>query len=217
MHPTSDPRRVRGLTIDALGCLVTLDDPVPRLGVLVAGVGEPREPAALRSALRVEIAHYKAHHVRAHDTVALRALQRDCAGIVATELGLAAPVDDAFVDGFLDCLRFSVLPGVVPALERVRSAGVPAVVVSNWDRGLPGHLEALGLAPYFAGVVTSGGAGVGKPDPRIFAPALELLGLPASAVAHLGDEAVDRDGAAAAGLAYLEPPVATLPDRLGLP
>jgi putative hydrolase of the HAD superfamily len=214
--PTLDGREIRGLTIDAMGCLVTLDDPVPALGRLVAGRGEPREPAALKAALKAEIAYYRAHHAGARDATQMRALQETCARLVADELALRTPVDDAFVDGFLACLAFRVLPGVVDALAAVRDAGLPMVVVSNWDWGLPAHLEALGLAGYFAGVVTSGGAGVAKPDPRIFAPALETLGLPAAEVAHLGDEDVDRDGAAAAGLAFLEPPVATLPERLGL-
>jgi putative hydrolase of the HAD superfamily len=216
MPSLPDGRPIRGLTIDAMGCLVTLEDPVPRLGALVAAAGAPRETPALKDALRAEIAHYRARHAEARDERAMRALQRECAELIATELELPDPVDDAFVDGFLACLEFSVLPGVVPALERVRAAGVPMVVVSNWDWGLPAHLERLGLAPYFAGVVTSGGEGIAKPDPRIFAPALRILDLPAADVAHLGDEDVDRDGAAAAGLAFLEPPVATLPDRIGV-
>lgn len=211
-----DGRPVLGLTIDAMGCLVTLEDPVPRLGRLVAERGEPREVPALRAALRAEIAHYRAHHAGARDAPAMRALQTDCAALIARELGLSVAVDDAFVDGFLACLEFTVLPGVVPALERLRAAEVPMVVVSNWDWGLPDHLESLGLAPYFRAVVTSGGEGVAKPDPRIFAPALDALRLAAADVAHLGDEDVDRDGAAAAGLAFLEPPVATLADRLGV-
>jgi putative hydrolase of the HAD superfamily len=211
-----DGRAIRGLTIDAMGCLVTLEDPVPALGRLVAARGEPREPPALKAALRAEIAHYRAHHAGARDAVAMRALQRDCAALIADELALETPVDEAFVDGFLACLAFAVLPGVVPALGRIRAAGIPMVVVSNWDWGLPEHLGRLGLLPFFAGVVTSGGEGVAKPDPRIFAPALTTLGLPPAEVAHLGDEDVDRDGAAAAGLAFLEPPVATLPDRLGV-
>lgn len=216
MPTLPDGRPVRGLTIDAMGCLVTLEDPVPRLSALVAAAGAPRDDAAVKAALKVEIAYYRAHHASARDAAAMRDLQRTCAELVADELRLHVPVDEAFVDGFLACLVFTVLPGVVPALDRLRAAGVPMVVVSNWDWGLPDHLERLGLAPYFAGVVTSGGAGVAKPDPRIFAPALERLGLPPADVAHLGDEDVDRDGAAAAGLAFLEPPVATLPDRIGV-
>lgn len=211
-----DGRPVHGLTIDAMGCLVALEDPVPALGRLVAGRGHPRDEPALRGALRAEIAYYRAHHAGARDDRAMRALQTDCAALVARELRLPGAVDDAFVDGFLACLEFTVLPGVRPALDRLRAAGVPMVVVSNWDRGLPDHLARLGLSPYFAGVVTSGGEGVAKPDPQIFTPALEILGLPAAHVAHLGDEDVDSDGAAAAGLGFLEPPVATLPDRIGV-
>lgn len=220
---TGTGRAIRGLTIDAMGCLVTLQDPVPALGRLLVERGVPRGAPAIASALRHEIAFYKAQHVRARDDAALRDLQRACAELVARELDLrlvpgAGPgaVDEAFVDGFLACLEFTVLPGVPEALTVVRDAGLPMVCVSNWDRGLAGHLGRLGLAGFFRAVVTSGGVGVGKPDPAIFAPALDALGLPASAVAHLGDEAVDRDGAAAAGVAYLEPPVATLPERLGL-
>jgi putative hydrolase of the HAD superfamily len=211
-----DGREIRGLTIDAMGCLVTLDDPVPALGRLVAGRGEPRDEPVLRGALRAEIAYYRARHALARDAAAMRGLQRECAELVARELGLAGPVDEAFVDGFLACLAFRVLDGVPEALLVLGAAGIPLVVVSNWDWGLPDHLDRLGLGGAFRGVVTSGAVGIAKPDPRIFAPALELLGLPASAVAHLGDEDVDRDGAAAAGLAFLEPPVATLPERLGL-
>lgn len=216
MPTLPDGRPVRGLTIDAMGCLVTLEDPVPALGDLVADRGEAHPAPALRAALKAEIAHYRAHHAGARDAPAMRALQTECAALIARELGLRTPVDDAFVDGFLACLEFTVLPGVVPALERLRVAGIPMVVVSNWDWGLPAHLDRLALAPYFRAVVTSGGAGVAKPDPRIFAPALAALGLPPGEVAHLGDEDVDRDGAAAAGLAFLEPPVATLADRLGV-
>lgn len=216
MPTLPDGRPVRGLTIDAMGCLVTLEDPVPALGRLVAGRGEPRDAPALRAALKAEIAHYRAHHAGARDEPAMRALQAECAALIARELRLSTAVDDDFVDGFLACLEFTVLPGVVAALDRLRVAGVPMVVVSNWDWGLPAHLERLGLAPYFRAVVTSGGEGVAKPDPRIFVPALAALDLPAADVAHLGDEDVDRDGAAAAGLAFLEPPVATLADRLGV-
>ncbi|MGX6448426.1 HAD-IA family hydrolase, partial [Patulibacter sp. S7RM1-6] len=205
---TGTDRAIRGLTIDAMGCLVTLEDPVPALGRLLAARGTPRGADAIAAALRHEIAYYQAHHARARDDAALRGLQRACAELVARELDLRlvpgdpdpGAVDEAFVDGFLACLEFAVLPGVPEALAAVRDAGLPMACVSNWDRGLAGHLDRLGLAGYFRAVVTSGGVGVGKPDPAIFAPALDALGLPAAAVAHLGDEAVDRDGAAAAGL-----------------
>jgi putative hydrolase of the HAD superfamily len=210
----SDGREIAGLTLDAMGCLVTLRDPVPELARLLEERGTPRPPAAIGAALRAEIAYYKAHHLEGRDPDSLRALQRVCAGLVADDLGL--PLDEAFVDGFLAALRFAPLDGVLEALAVLDAAGVPMVCVSNWDSGLEQHLARLGIARHLRGVISSGSAGFAKPDPRIFAPALELLGLPPERVAHLGDEPVDRDGALAAGLGFLEPPVASLPERLGL-
>jgi len=232
---------IRGLTLDAMGCLVTMRDPVPAIGRLLADRGTPRPEALIAVALRREIGFYKAHHLEARDPDALRALQVRAAGVLAHGLGLepaedrrpraaahpdaagtaatgieVVPVDDAFVDGFLAALEFVPLAGVLDALERLHAADVPMVCVSNWDSGLPGHLERLGIGRFLRGTVASGAIGVAKPDPRIFDPAVALLDLPREAIAHLGDEPVDRDGAVAAGLRFLAPPVATLPERLGL-
>jgi putative hydrolase of the HAD superfamily len=59
-------------------------------------------------------------------------------------------------------------------------------------------------------VVDSAMAGVSKPDPAIFAVALDALGVPASqTVLHVGDSLrSDVDGALAAGLrpVHLDPP-----------
>lgn len=208
-----DGREIAGLTLDAMGCLVSLRDPVPALARMLEERGTPRPPAAIGAALRAEIAYYKAHHLEGRDPDSLRALQRVCAGLVADDLGL--PVDEAFVDGFLAALRFVPLDGVLEALVVLDAAGVPMVCVSNWDSGLEQHLARLGIVRHLRGVISSGSVGVAKPDPRIFA-ALELLELPPERVAHLGDEPVDRDGAAAAGLGFFAPPVTSLPERLGL-
>lgn len=215
---TTDAPPIRGLTLDAMGCLVTLQDPTLALTRLLESVGIDRPAAQIAGALRVEIAHYKAHHLESRTPEALRRLQRTCAGIVVRELGEDpdAVVDESFVDGFLGCLRFELIDGVADALAALDAAGIPMVCVSNWDATLPDHLERLGLTRYLRGTICSGVVGVAKPDPGIFAPALELLDLPATAVGHLGDEAVDRDGAAAAGLRYFEPPIRTLPERLGV-
>lgn len=234
-----DPHAIEGLTLDAMGCLVALRDPVPVLGRLLAERGIERSLPAVTDALRVEIAYYRSRHLEGRDATSLRALQRDCAVLFLRELDadlLEAPtkvgtlkvspgaknpkgpdVDDAFLDGFVSALDCVPLPGVLEALHALDAAGIPMVCVSNWDSGLEGQLQRLGIARYLRGIVSSGTAGFAKPDPRIFTPALELLNLPASRVAHLGDEASDRDGAAAAGLAFLDPPVATLPERLGIP
>lgn len=213
-----DGRPIAGLTIDAMGCLVVLRDPTPALGRLLVAHGVPRPADAVGRALRREIAYYRAHHLDGRDAAGLRDLRERCVTELLDELAVPRPLGDeaGFLDGFLAALAFEPLPGAAAALAACRAAGLRLVCVSNWDSDLPRHLARLGLAEHLDGVVTSAGAGVAKPDPRIFDGALELLGLSAEAVAHLGDEPVDRDGAAAAGLGFLDPPVATLPERLGI-
>lgn len=208
---------IRALTLDAMGCLVTMRDPVPAIARLLDDRGTPRPDDVIAVALRREITFYKAHHMEAPDPERLRALQVRAAGVLAEGLDLArATVDEAFVDGFLAALEFVPLAGVLDALEQLDAAGVPMVCVSNWDAGLPGHLERLGIGRFLRGVVASGAVGIAKPDPRIFDAAVELLGVPRDAIGHVGDEPVDRAGALAAGLRFLPAPVATLPERLGI-
>ena len=55
-----------------------------------------------------------------------------------------------------------------------------------------------------------------KPEAAVFVIALDRLGVAPERTLHIGDGDGDRDGAAAAGLAFEPPPVATLPERLGL-
>jgi putative hydrolase of the HAD superfamily len=78
------------------------------------------------------------------------------------------------------------------------------VCVSNWDYSLPGVLEGCGLGDAFDRVVTSAEAGARKPDPAIFAAALELAGCDAEEAVHVGDTPEeDLEGAAAAGIRAL--------------
>lgn len=96
---------------------------------------------------------------------------------------------------------WEVFPEVPEVLEDLVSRGFKLAVISNWDERLPGVLDGLGLAGYFAAIVTSGDAGVEKPDRRIFDHALGLLGIPPERAIHVGDREVeDREGALAAGL-----------------
>jgi putative hydrolase of the HAD superfamily len=73
--------------------------------------------------------------------------------------------------------------------------------VSNWDVSLHGVLEQTGLAPLIDAVVTSAEFGAAKPDPAIFAHALELAGARAKDAVHAGDDVeADVHGARAAGI-----------------
>ena len=88
-----------------------------------------------------------------------------------------------------------------PALARLRAAGFRLGVVSNSDGRVEQALAAAGLRDYFDVVVDSALAGVEKPDPRIFAPALAALGVAPEEALYIGDMyEVDVVGARAAGL-----------------
>jgi putative hydrolase of the HAD superfamily len=76
--------------------------------------------------------------------------------------------------------------------------------VSNWDCSLPDWLAGAGLLELLDGVVSSGAAGAAKPDPAIFARALDQAGARPEHTLHVGDS-LDKDvgGARAAGLRAL--------------
>ena len=76
-------------------------------------------------------------------------------------------------------------------------------LISNFDHPPHVHqlLDELALRPFFDAVVVSGDVGVKKPDPAIFAPALEQTGLVADEAIFVGDSPEDDvAGARAAGL-----------------
>jgi putative hydrolase of the HAD superfamily len=62
-------------------------------------------------------------------------------------------------------------------------------------------IETTELAQYFEAVIVSGEVGIGKPDPRIFALALEKVAVPPDQATMVGDSlSRDIEGAQAAGL-----------------
>jgi putative hydrolase of the HAD superfamily len=69
-----------------------------------------------------------------------------------------------------------LFPDVMPALDRLRSAGVRMCVVSDNWKGLDAVLD-VGVGSYFSGVVVSQVIGCNKPDPRMYTAGRRLLGL----------------------------------------
>jgi HAD superfamily hydrolase (TIGR01549 family) len=87
------------------------------------------------------------------------------------------------------------------ALARLKAAGLRLGVVSNSEGRVEQALEAAGLRGYFDVVVDSGLIGIEKPDPRIFAAALDRLGVDPAEALYVGDlYEVDVVGARAAGI-----------------
>jgi putative hydrolase of the HAD superfamily len=93
-------------------------------------------------------------------------------------------------------------PGVPEALDRARAAGWTLVVVTNGTvEQQERKLRRTGLDTQVAGWVISEGAGIRKPDPRIFRLAAQRAGRPLEGAWMIGD-CIERDigGAQACGL-----------------
>ncbi len=196
------------VTIDAYGTLVELDEPVKRLAATLRERGVDRSDDQVTAGLEAEIAYYAEHKLEGRDEASLGDLRERCAGVflqgaAVTELDAAS-----FAGPFGEGLAFRVIDGVPEALERLRSLGLALAVVSNWDAGLPKHLERTGLAPWFTEIVTSAAEGMAKPDPRIYALALERLGVDPARALHIGDHPVyDEQAARAAGMHFAPAPL----------
>jgi putative hydrolase of the HAD superfamily len=191
----------RAVLLDALGTLLSLEPPAPRLRAgLWSSLGiEVGDDAASR-VVRAEIAYYRDHLHEAPDAGGLADLRWRCATLVRDGLGLDVPVD-AVLPVLLDALVFEPFEDVRPALRSLRAAGVALVVVSNWDVSLHEVLVRTGLRPLVDGAVSSAEAGSAKPDGAIFERALALAGTAAAETWHVGDSVeADVHGARRAGI-----------------
>ncbi len=197
-------RLPKAILLDALGTLIELQPPAPllvdqmeqRFGIHVR-VGEAER------AIATEISYYREHFDDGADAQELNELRRRCVVAMRAELPLeteAVPVE-ALTDALLASITFRVFADVGFALGSARTRGVRLIVVSNWDVSLHDVLARLGLTSLLHGVVTSAEHGARKPDPSIFAGALELAGVPAGKALHVGDSLEDDvAGARAAGI-----------------
>jgi putative hydrolase of the HAD superfamily len=101
-----------------------------------------------------------------------------------------------------------LISGSVDGLRALAATGVPIGVVSNSDGTIEARLREMAVLQVGPGpgvevrcVIDSGTVGVEKPDPAIFEPALEILGVSHADVWYVGDTpAFDIVGARRAGL-----------------
>jgi len=194
----SRPPRV--VLLDAMGTLLGLHPPVPRLAAALANAGHPAPDDAVARALRAEIAHYKTRMHTGADAASLAALHAECVEVLAAHLP-DPPPPERLLPMLLDSLSFHAHPDALALLDALDALGIPVVVVSNWDCALPAHLDRIGILGRFAGVVASAAAGVEKPEPGIFRIALRLAGRTPGDALHCGDDPVcDLRGAARAGV-----------------
>jgi FMN phosphatase YigB (HAD superfamily) len=191
-----------GVTIDAYGTLVNLVDPVPALAAALAERNVPRDRDTVAHGFRVEVEHYVRHSATGHDEEGLAQLQRECARVFldAVDADLDA---DVFAPVYAGAMHFEVLPGVVSALERLRSLGLELAVVANWDLTLQHLLDEAGLSEYFRCVVHA----AAKPAPDGLLRALAELQVDPDRALHIGDDEVDEQAARAAGMQFAIAPL----------
>lgn len=213
--PSADAAKLDAITVDALGTLLELEDPVPALALALAAHGEDRPPEAIRDAFLTEAGYYRPRSLEGRDGTSLAALRTTCVGIFLEALEIDLD-PRSFVEEFMEAIAFRPTAGAHEALGALEAAGLGLACVANWDIGLHEHLEALELDHHFDLVLTSAEAGVAKPDPSIFTLALQRIGVEPGRALHIGDEEADREGARNAGLAFEPAPIATLPARIGL-
>lgn len=94
--------------------------------------------------------------------------------------------------------------GARAAIDAVATLGLCMAVVSNSDGRAEKHLGSAGMLRGIEFVVDSHLVGIEKPDPRIFAAAIERLGISPERALFVGDiRSVDEAGAAAAGMPFV--------------
>jgi putative hydrolase of the HAD superfamily len=192
---------VRAVLLDALGTLVELQPPAPRLQRLLreSGVEVTEDQAA--AGFGAEIAYYLDHHLDGSDPERLERLRDRCAEEMRKALAIPELDHPTARRAMLGSLEFTAYPDVLPALGELRERGVVLVIASNWDCSLPDWLAPTGILELVDGVVTSAEVGEAKPSPRVFERALSIAGVEPAEALHVGDT-VDNDlrGAAAAGV-----------------
>lgn len=191
------------VTIDAHGTLVALVDPVPALSAALAEREVERDPDTVARGFRLEVTHYVQHSAQGHDEPGLARLQRDCAQVFLDAVGAELDAEE-FAPAYASAMHFEVLPGVVPALERLQSLGLELAVVANWDLTLRRLLADVGLAGHFRTVVHA----ARKPAAGGLLHALAQLEVQPGRALHIGDAEVDETAAQAAGMRFAHAPLA---------
>lgn len=97
--------------------------------------------------------------------------------------------------------RYNVFPDTVTTLQSLRSTYALGMITNGTPDLQSEKIRRTALAGYFDVILISGAVGIGKPDPRIFAMALEQLAVPAAATVMVGDNMFrDIKGAQQAGV-----------------
>jgi len=206
-HPVVDFARVRAITFDAGGTLLT---PNPGVGEVYAEIlaqyGVAISPPILNQRFRVVFKELTATRPRAvvNEATELAFWHEVVRGSVTPECP-ADLLDQVFHQlwrEFASAKRWRALPGAAETLANLSAQkDLQLAILSNWDSRLRQVVTELGWSPYLAGgLFISSEIHAEKPDPRAFRAVEQALHLPASAILHIGDsQPHDYAAARAAG------------------
>jgi len=134
-------------------------------------------------------------------------------GVPEARMDRAVRTVAALLDGrATHTVSCQILDENVVAFHRIVAAGIPVGIVSNNNGTAEAQLKILGICqagpgplPSVTIVVDSNVVGHSKPDPAIFAPALEALGTDPARTLYVGDTVhADVHGAQAAGMQVVQ-------------
>ena len=101
---------MRAVLLDALGTLLELEPPAPRLVRELAARGAAVDLEEAGAALGAEIAYYRAHHDMAGDRAGLAELRARCTEVLRDALPAHARDADDLQAALLGALRFRPYP-----------------------------------------------------------------------------------------------------------
>ena len=202
---------LEAVVFDAGGILVRLD--FEWMAGMMGELGHPVDAATLR---RAEIEGRRRYDESGAHASAAASPPLGRAGDVRAYFGgmlLAAGLPAAKLDAAIERLLARErerglwarpMEGAREAIDGVLALGLKTAVVSNSDGRAERHLLASDVRHGLGFVIDSHLVGIEKPDPRIFALALERLGVAAERALFVGDiRSVDERGARAAGMRFV--------------
>ncbi len=163
-------------------------DELDHIGALPGGTPTPRVPDHLRDIWAVRDTSAENH--------------RDAYTGLSGVVELPSPaLHGALYDRHMTPPAWGPYPDTAPVLQGLRERGVRVGVVSNIGWDLRPVFREHGLDPYIDTYVLSYEHGIQKPDPRLFAVALEQLAVAPEDTLMVGDDRRADGGAAQLGCA----------------
>ncbi len=195
------PSRIETILFDAGGVLVDVDLPYVRRLVEARRIEVTIDQLTRAEAMaRLEIHRLVSRGGRVGQA------WRDFFRLILADVGVGPGDHEQIIDSLWEAhQRFGLwtvgIPGVADTIRGLRDAGYRIGVVSNAEGRVEQDLYGAGYDGLLDVVVDSHVVGVEKPDPAIFAIAIERLEAQPETTIHVGDiPSVDVEGARAAGI-----------------